>query len=382
MRLTVFGPGHPVPRRDRTRHHRTGQQPRRPRPRGPVSDPATPVPGLALSRALRSRSRRRVRPLDCAESVLDPLDPDQLAARAATGARSTAQMPGSCRTGPGRGPVCGGICCAAGSGRRRWRWSTIRSITMPDLWQTDGRTSGPRRLSGALHPRRGRWRLSSSATYPSIARRIPPSPSGRVSVGPTASRGPCATLDLPEDRRVALFLGLIRPYKGVDLLLEAAAGLPADSDWLIVVAGEPWGDLGEPARAQVDDARSRRAGSTRSAMDPRGPRCRPSWPRPISWSLPYRRGSQSAVAPMALAHGSPVLVDRGGWGTGGGSRRRQRCHRSARRSRRPSRRPSSPWRPKLESSRPARRSAATSPGRLRGALEELLAEVAESGAPT
>ena len=113
-------------------------------------------------------------------------------------------------------------------------------------------------------------------------------------------------LGLPADRRVALFLGLIRPYKGVDLLIDAAASLGPESDWLILVAGEPWGDLGERLRRQVVDLgledrvrldlgwvpESRVAGLL-SAAD--------------VIVLPYRRGSQSAVAPMALAHGLPVL---------------------------------------------------------------------------
>ncbi len=113
-------------------------------------------------------------------------------------------------------------------------------------------------------------------------------------------------LDLPQDCRVALFLGLIRPYKGVDLLIDAAASLGPDSDWLIVVAGEPWGDLGERLRRQVANLGL-------------GDRVRldlgwvPESRIPVLMTaadvivLPYRRGSQSAVAPMALACGLPVL---------------------------------------------------------------------------
>lgn len=113
-------------------------------------------------------------------------------------------------------------------------------------------------------------------------------------------------LDLPADRRVALFLGLIRPYKGVDLLIDAAAALDADSDWSIVVAGEPWGDLGDRLRRQVEDlglgdrvrldfgwVPESRVSTLLAAAD--------------VIVLPYRRGSQSAVAPMALANGLPVL---------------------------------------------------------------------------
>ena len=114
-------------------------------------------------------------------------------------------------------------------------------------------------------------------------------------------------LDLPAERRVAVFLGLIRPYKGVDLLLEAVAGLPESSDWLVLVAGEPWGRLGEQLTRQVASLGL----EDRVRLDLR-------WIPELETAtllavadlvvLPYRRGSQSAVAPMALAAGVPVLT--------------------------------------------------------------------------
>lgn len=113
-------------------------------------------------------------------------------------------------------------------------------------------------------------------------------------------------LALPKDRRVALFLGLIRPYKGVDLLLEAAAALPQDSDWLVMIAGEPWGDLGESLETQVAslNLEGRVRLDLRWVPEGRVPTLVAAADLLV---LPYRRGSQSAVAPMALAQGVPVL---------------------------------------------------------------------------
>jgi glycosyltransferase involved in cell wall biosynthesis len=113
-------------------------------------------------------------------------------------------------------------------------------------------------------------------------------------------------LDLPRDRRIALFLGLIRPYKGVDLLLDAVAGLSTRSDWLIVIAGEPWGGLGGVLERQVDELgiRSRVRLDLRWIPEGEVPTLLAAADLVI---LPYRRGSQSAVAPMALAQGVPVL---------------------------------------------------------------------------
>lgn len=114
-------------------------------------------------------------------------------------------------------------------------------------------------------------------------------------------------LDLPEERRVALFLGLIRPYKGVDVLVEAAAGLAPDSDWFVVVAGEPWGGLGGRLRREV----ATRGLDRRMRLD-LGWIPEERMPLYLAAAdvlvLPYLRGSQSAVAPLALASGLPVVT--------------------------------------------------------------------------
>ncbi len=114
-----------------------------------------------------------------------------------------------------------------------------------------------------------------------------------------------AALGLPEEGRIALFLGLIRPYKGVDRLVEAAA-LSGARGWTIVVAGEPWGRQGERLQEQV-----RRLGLEDRVL------LRLGWVAEELVAayltaadvlvLPYRRASQSAVAPMALAAGLPVV---------------------------------------------------------------------------
>ena len=114
-------------------------------------------------------------------------------------------------------------------------------------------------------------------------------------------------LDLPEERRVALFLGLIRPYKGVELLLEAFSALPGRERWLLVVAGEPWGGLGDRLRRMVGELDLE--GLVRLDL-----RWIPESEIPALLAaadvvvLPYRSGSQSAVAPIALASGVPVIA--------------------------------------------------------------------------
>jgi glycosyltransferase involved in cell wall biosynthesis len=114
-------------------------------------------------------------------------------------------------------------------------------------------------------------------------------------------------LGLPSDRRVALFFGLIRPYKGLDVLLEAASRLPPESDWTILIVGEPWRGLGGQLERRADEL----------GLDDRV-RFELGWvaenrvPALLAAAdvvvLPYLTGTQSAVAPMALAHGVPVLT--------------------------------------------------------------------------
>src|SRR5690606_25490271 len=55
-------------------------------------------------------------------------------------------------------------------------------------------------------------------------------------------------LGLPAGARVLLFFGLIRAYKGLDLLIEAFAKL--DPRYHLVIAGEPYGDFA-PYQAQI-----------------------------------------------------------------------------------------------------------------------------------
>jgi len=144
-----------------------------------------------------------------------------------------------------------------------------------------------------------------AAVYPGAPTASHPLPSSDLGALPSADEARAA-LGIPADCRVALFLGLIRPYKGVDILVEAIARQPAGSDWFLVVAGEPWGNLGDRLSQQV-----RRLGISDRVRLELGWVPEPEVPRLLAAAdlvvLPYRSGSQSAVAPLALGAGVPVL---------------------------------------------------------------------------
>jgi glycosyltransferase involved in cell wall biosynthesis len=149
-----------------------------------------------------------------------------------------------------------------------------------------------------------------TATYPGVptaSHPLPPPELGELPPREEARR----QLDIPADRRVALFLGLIRSYKGVDILLEAISRQPADSNWMLVVAGEPWEDRGPALERQLRSLGIEARVQLRLGWVPES-----EVPFLLAAAdlvvLPYRSGSQSAVAPLALAAGLPVLSTRVG----------------------------------------------------------------------
>ena len=115
---------------------------------------------------------------------------------------------------------------------------------------------------------------------------------------------------LPEElaaveRPVVLFFGLVRPYKGVDVLLDAWRAVDADAELWIV--GMPRMDL-EPLR-RAADARVRFV--PRFVPDPEIPAY---FRRAEVVVLPYREADQSGVLYTALAFGKAILLsDVGGF---------------------------------------------------------------------
>lgn len=123
-----------------------------------------------------------------------------------------------------------------------------------------------------------------------------------VTKGPEQLRPPGAT----QGPRRILFFGTVEPYKGVDNLLAAFAGLPDALDAQLTIVGE----CRDPSlRASLTDLASRS-------------------PRPVIFRferiaegeiadllqeadaivLPYRRSSTSGSAVLALGHGRPIIV--------------------------------------------------------------------------
>ena len=123
---------------------------------------------------------------------------------------------------------------------------------------------------------------------------------------PAHATGPRA--DRPTARHL-LFFGLVRPYKGLDVLIDALAEAPADVT--LTVAGEFWGESEQQARDQV--ARLGLAGRVdlRPGYVP-ADEIDGLFAAADALVLPYRASTSSQQAHLAFEHGLPVLATRVG----------------------------------------------------------------------
>ena len=111
-------------------------------------------------------------------------------------------------------------------------------------------------------------------------------------------------LGIPEGGPVLLFFGLIRKYKGLDILLRAFESLPAD--YRLAVAGEPYGSFDE-YQAIIDGsaAKDRIFLFNRYIPDSE---VRSFFCAADAVVLPYRSATQSGVGSLALNFETPVIV--------------------------------------------------------------------------
>ncbi|MDQ4048087.1 MAG: glycosyltransferase, partial [Actinomycetota bacterium] len=109
------------------------------------------------------------------------------------------------------------------------------------------------------------------------------------------------------EQPVILCFGLLRPYKGVDVLLEAFRELDGAELWIV---GRPWMPI-EPLRRAAAAARGTVRFVDRFVGDPEIPAY---FRRADVVALPYRRIDQSGVLYTALAFAKAmVLSDVGGF---------------------------------------------------------------------
>lgn len=118
-------------------------------------------------------------------------------------------------------------------------------------------------------------------------------------------------LDLPSGKKILLFFGFIRDYKGLDTLIRCMALLP--DDYLLVVAGEMYGDFAGYQRL-IDDTGTAAKISlfVRYINDAEVPLFFSAADVGV---LPYKSATQSGIAQIAFNYDLPLIAtDVGGLG--------------------------------------------------------------------
>lgn len=113
-----------------------------------------------------------------------------------------------------------------------------------------------------------------------------------------------AKLGLESGKKNLLFFGLIRKYKGLDILIDAFSGLP--DDYQLIIAGEPYGDFSEYA-----DAIAKSPAKDRIKLFKRYiPDSEVKWffSAADAAVLPYRSATQSGVGALACHFEVPMIV--------------------------------------------------------------------------
>lgn len=160
-----------------------------------------------------------------------------------------------------------------------------------------------------VHSRHGRDRLVDDLGVPADKVHEIPHGAFRHLVDLEPAPLPAELASTPAPRPVVLLFGLIRPYKGLDVLLDAWRGLAAD--------GDPGADLWVVGLAKTDIAALRRAAPPSVRFVERfvsDAEAAAVFRRADAVVLPYREIDQSGVLFTALAFGrAMVLSDVGGF---------------------------------------------------------------------
>jgi glycosyltransferase involved in cell wall biosynthesis len=112
-------------------------------------------------------------------------------------------------------------------------------------------------------------------------------------------------LGLKEGRKNILFFGLIREYKGLDILLEAFKMLPGE-DWQLIIAGEPYGSF-EKYQKIIDSipGKDRISLSLKYIKDSE---VTDYFSASDVAVLPYRSATQSGISSVAYHFEVPMIV--------------------------------------------------------------------------
>jgi glycosyltransferase involved in cell wall biosynthesis len=141
--------------------------------------------------------------------------------------------------------------------------------------------------------------------YPGVPAAVHPLATGAAAAGERqVSR---ARLGVTPDRVALLSFGLIRPYKGIDVLVDAVSRLPESSPVVLLLAGEVWGELDPGTRETLGRLKATGRAVVRLEWVPEED-VQTWFGAADAMVLPYRSATGSAVAAQALGHGLPIVA--------------------------------------------------------------------------
>ena len=117
-------------------------------------------------------------------------------------------------------------------------------------------------------------------------------------------REACARLGLDPDRKTLLFFGLIREYKGLDILLDAFDGLP--EGYQLLIAGEPYGSF-TPYQERIDALAGKERVKIFCQYIPDS-QVKEFFSAADVTVLPYRSATQSGVSGVSYHFEVPMIV--------------------------------------------------------------------------
>jgi glycosyltransferase involved in cell wall biosynthesis len=107
-----------------------------------------------------------------------------------------------------------------------------------------------------------------------------------------------------------LFFGLVRLYKGLDILIDALSLMPPPADFFLTIAGEFWQGKEEIIRKIADKSLQRKIEITDRYLPEQD--VAEVFQRADVVVLPYRSATGSGVVPLAYHYNKPVIVTRVG----------------------------------------------------------------------
>lgn len=114
-------------------------------------------------------------------------------------------------------------------------------------------------------------------------------------------------VEVPDDRPVLLFCGFVRPYKGLDILIDALARVKQQRSCHLLIAGEFWQGGMATYQTQIDQLQLNEDITILNEYLP-DEKLAACIDRAEVVVLPYRSATQSAVIQMAFGRGTPVIT--------------------------------------------------------------------------